>query len=131
MWTHEAHIAVAFSHLFLYKNTAETSAALREKIKAYNVAVGTENTDTSGYHETLTVFWVRVIQAYMAYKKPTTIEEAFSGFLKTLAATSKFPERFFTRELLFSKFARHNWVDPDILPISKIGEIISQDLERH
>lgn len=34
----------------------EALAKLTDAIKNYNISVGTENTDTSGYHETLTVF---------------------------------------------------------------------------
>ena len=59
-WTHAAHVTLAASLL----HSAEFATVLpqvRNAIRSYNEAVGTRNTDTSGYHETLTVFWLRVV----------------------------------------------------------------------
>jgi hypothetical protein len=59
-WTHVAHLRVGLWHV---RRLGETGAltALRSAISSYNEAVGTANTDTSGYHETLTIFYVRLI----------------------------------------------------------------------
>src|SRR5262245_52173365 len=52
-WTHQAHMTVAFWYLSKYSE-AEATNLIRGGIKKYNQAVGTKNTETSGYHETIT-----------------------------------------------------------------------------
>jgi hypothetical protein len=59
-WTHEAHMVVG-----LYMVThfgAEALDQMRIALKKYNLSTGVENTDTSGYHETLTYFWLERIR---------------------------------------------------------------------
>jgi hypothetical protein len=56
-WTHEAHLRVGLWHLLAY-STDEALEMMRARITAYNVACGVGNTDSSGYHETITRFFV-------------------------------------------------------------------------
>lgn len=58
-WTHEAHLAVGL----WYAVTAPENmlARLRQNIRTYNAAVGGQNTETAGYHETITDFYVRLL----------------------------------------------------------------------
>ena len=56
-WTHEAHLLVALWHLHNHA-VDEATCLLRARIISYNVAVGTENSSASGYHETMTLFWI-------------------------------------------------------------------------
>ena len=58
-WTHAAHVAVAAC--YAVRHGAVALDRTRAGIVRYNVAVGTANTDTSGYHETLTRFWSEVV----------------------------------------------------------------------
>ena len=58
-WTHAAHIAVAACYLI--ENRGEDAAGrMRRGIVHYNQCVGTINSDHSGYHETITLFWLAV-----------------------------------------------------------------------
>ncbi len=124
-WTHLAHIAVAFVEMDTHKDFNIALCALRNKIKEYNLAVGTENTDNSGYHETLTVFWLTIVHEFYNAYPPLSIEEVFNKFTKTRCATSQFSIHFYSKDLLFSKEARHHWVLPDLLDISEISAMIS------
>jgi len=63
-WTHAAHVAVGACYAVRFGPGALDR--LREGILRYNAAVGTPNTDTSGYHETLTRFWAAVLAAETA-----------------------------------------------------------------
>lgn len=58
-WTHAAHVAVAACYAVRHGSAALDRT--RAGIVRYNGAVGTANTDTSGYHETLTRFWSEVV----------------------------------------------------------------------
>jgi len=130
-WTHIAHIAVAFYELDNAKDFEKALLELRTKIKEYNLSIGTENTDNSGYHETLTVFWLTVVNEFYNANSQYTLDEKFTMFIKTICATSKFPTLFYSRELLFSANARKNWVNPDLLSITNINNIISKNMEQH
>ena len=58
-WTHEAHVAIGACYVLRYGESAVNE--LRRGIKRHNAAVGTVDTPTSGYHETLTCFWAGVV----------------------------------------------------------------------
>jgi len=53
-WTHEAHLICGLAMLARL-GIDDAPAAMRQRIMDYNVAVGKVNSDTSGYHETVTL----------------------------------------------------------------------------
>ena len=121
-WTHAAHVIVALWHLREF-TAAATVSLLRERISAYNQSVGVINTPTGGYHETLTVFWIRVASVLM----PRTPEsESFQRVVEKAlphAADKNLPLRFYSRERVFSFEARRDFIEPDLRPLpSTIGD---------
>jgi hypothetical protein len=130
-WTHIAHIAVAFYEIDNAKDFEKALSILRNRIKEYNLSVGTKNTNNSGYHETLTVFWLTVINEFYSANIRFSLDEKLNRFIKSICSASRFPTLFFSRELLFSLNARQKWVNPDLLPISNIKNIISKNMEQH
>jgi hypothetical protein len=64
-WTHEAHLAAC---LWLVRERPDFTpeSELPDTIRTYNVAVGGENTDSAGYHETLTQLYIRGVRAFAA-----------------------------------------------------------------
>ena len=63
-WTHQAHLATAMWYLQRYSRE-EAICWLRTGIISFNLACGGKNTPTSGYHETLTLFWIGTIDHFM------------------------------------------------------------------
>jgi hypothetical protein len=61
-WTHEAHLVVGLYMVTHYPHDA--LSPMREAIIRFNESVGTINSDTSGYHETLTHFWLEHIRKH-------------------------------------------------------------------
>lgn len=115
-WTHKAHIVVAFWHNWNF----EFSIALdmvRQKIIRYNESVGTENTDTSGYHESLTVFWMILTKNYLSENNFQEIEDACSVFFKSENSLKNIPLEFYSKEILFNNKARKEWVNGNIKQI--------------
>ena len=116
-FTHVGHVAVG-AYLAFGNSLADTFAAIRDGILAYNAAVGTPNTDTGGYHETMTRFWVILLHQFVAS----------GGFACRLDAVRAAAERFggdvhlYRRHYSFDLFgdarARHEWVAPDLEPLS-------------
>jgi len=59
-WGHTAHVAMAAS--LLYGSDVETVLPrVRQALRTYIEALGGRNDDECGYHETLTVFWLKAI----------------------------------------------------------------------
>ena len=52
-WTHAAHFAVTL-WLMRHRPDIRLENEMPDMIRAFNEATGTPNTDTSGYHETIT-----------------------------------------------------------------------------
>ena len=111
-WTHQAHIVVAFWHNWQldFENAFEQ---VKAKIIAYNEAVGTENTDTAGYHESLTRFWMILTNNYIIDNKHQTLALACTTFLKQKQALKTIPLEYYSQEKLFSIQARKEWVNGD------------------
>ena len=113
-WTHEAHLSTALWYLTNYRKE-EALCMLRAGIIAYNVSQGGKNTSTSGYHETITLFWVWAIDNYLThFGRGNTFEENQSRFLNSKYAQKEFPLQYYSKERLMSTLARSQWIDPDL-----------------
>jgi hypothetical protein len=64
-WTHTAHLRVGTWHVHHFGADAAL-ALLRTGIRRLNDFHGTPNTETRGYHETITVAYVRLIAEFLA-----------------------------------------------------------------
>ena len=115
-WTHAAHLTVALWHLLQF-DWPEACARVREGIKRYNAAHGIVETPTGGYHETLTLFWLRTVRAYLEAERNEG--RALVHLANELAANAHrgLPLEHYTRERLFSPDARAHWVEPDLKPL--------------
>ena len=116
-WTHAAHLTVALWHL-LQLDWPDAAAHVRARIKRYNAAHGIPATPTGGYHETLTLFWLRVVNAFLEAERNEA--RALVHLANDLAATADkgLPLAHYTRERLFSPEARAHWVEPDLKPVA-------------
>lgn len=117
-WTHEAHLAACL-WLVLERPDFVPETQLPGVISAYNVAAGVANTDSAGYHETLTQLYVRGVRAF-AVNLPENIPlvEAVNALLASEIGDRRWPLRFYSRERLFSVAARRGWVGPDLAALS-------------
>src|SRR5262245_21090730 len=68
-WTHVAHLRVGLWHVRSFPPD-EALARVREGILRLNAAHGTPNTDTGGYHETITRFYLLSIDRFLANADP-------------------------------------------------------------
>jgi hypothetical protein len=112
MWTHQAHMMVALWYLYRH-GYHESLCLMRSKIIEYNCAIGTINSPFSGYHETLTIFWLKVIYRHTTLHKTKTLPDVCNSFLISGHAMKELPLQYYTRAKLFSTQARAEWVMPD------------------
>jgi len=116
-WTHAAHIAAA---VYLLRCRPEGAAErdLPEIIRAYNRSTGVENTDTGGYHETITQASLRAIRAVLATLPDTdALHDQVNAVLDAGLADKGWLLRHWRDATLFSATARHQWVAPDLTPL--------------
>lgn len=113
-WTHQAHLTIGLWHI-LNRPSDAVLDEIRRGIIAYNVAVGTPNSDSRGYHETITAFYVWAIRAYLRTEATgLTLVEVTNGLLASPYAHKSYPFEFYSRERLLSVAARRAWLDPDL-----------------
>ena len=115
-WTHEAHLTVALWYLMRHTQ-AEATRLICERIQRYNLSRGVEMTRESGYHETITLFYIRAIRRYLARAgEARTFAELLDGLLAACGARN-FPFEYYSRERLLSWEARTGWLEPDLKPL--------------
>lgn len=115
-WTHEAHLSTC---LWLIDERPDFDCAeeLPGAIRRYNESVGGENTDTAGYHETLTQLYVRGISLFARDCPERELLARVNALLASPVAAREWPLHFYSKERLFSVAARRGWVEPDVSPI--------------
>ncbi len=111
-WTHEAHLVVA---LWTLEQRPFNVALdhLRIRIRAYNEATGTANTDHSGYHETLTVHFLRGVSGHIARHPGWPLADSLAALLASPLADRDWPLAAYSRARLESIEARRGWLEPD------------------
>ena len=111
-WTHAAHLTVGLYYC-LTNPVAVARNIMRDRIYWLNDAHGTPNTETSGYHETMTFFWLFIVEEFLR-DKPKENLAALANELVATCGDFKLPLKYYSRELLFSLKARKNYVKPDL-----------------
>ena len=111
-WTHAAHFAAAF--WLLRHPTIDAERQMPGLIRAYNEATGVANTDTTGYHETITRASLRAARAGLAARTKAALHEAVNELLESEFGRSDWLLAYWSKATLFSVAARRDWVDPDL-----------------
>ena len=117
-WTHHAHLRAGLWHVMEHGPIAALEL-LRARISTYNQSVGTANTDTSGYHETITRFYVIVIERFLSTADRSLDLDALAEQLIAACGDRRLPLHHYSESRLFSPVARRSWVEPDLRPVSK------------
>lgn len=117
-WTHRAHLTVALWYCLRHP-FAEATGLVRDGIRKYNAAHGIVQTPTGGYHETMTLFWLRIVRKYLAEVPDAHCSlAALANGLIERYGDKGLPFEYYTRELIFSAEARAAWVEPDLKELS-------------
>ena len=114
-WTHAAHFAAAF--WLLRRSEADAARDMPRLIRAYNVATGVPNSDSSGYHETITLGSLRAARAWLLARPGAAAHEALMELLRSEYGRSDWLLSYWSKAVLFSVTARRAWVEPDLRPL--------------
>jgi hypothetical protein len=113
-WTHEAHLA-ATTYLLIRRADVDLDVELPGIIRRYNESVGGVNTDSEGYHETITRSFLHGVRLFLAEAdSDAPLHQLVNGVLLSPMGRRDWPLRFYSRERLFSVEARRSFVVPDI-----------------
>jgi hypothetical protein len=112
-WTHDAHLA-ATSWLLVERPDIDLDAELPGIIRRYNESVGGRNTDSEGYHETITRVFLAAVRAHAAETEGQDLCTRVNALLLSDRGRRDWPLRFYSPGLLFSVEARLSFVPPDL-----------------
>jgi hypothetical protein len=113
-WTHEAHLATT-TYLLTRRPDIDIDNALPGLIRAYNESVGGVNSDSEGYHETITRVFLHGVRLFLAEADPNEpLHELVNELLLSPMGRRDWPLRFYSPARLFSKEARKLFIAPDI-----------------
>lgn len=121
-WTHEAHLIIALWHNMTFDFEPALSL-VKSRIKIYNESVGTQNTDESGYHETLTIFWMISSKNFLIQNSNSDISKSVNDFLRSMDSQKNVCLGYYSKKHLFSKEARKIWRNGDLKRIKLMQEL--------
>jgi hypothetical protein len=114
-WTHAAHFAAAL--WLLRRPDMNATRDMPGFIRAYNAATGVPNTDTGGYHETITLASLRAARAWLAARSHLSLHTALEELMASPFGRSDWMLGYWTKPVLFSVAARRGWIGPDRKPL--------------
>jgi hypothetical protein len=106
-WTHRAHLEVAATYAVRYPLHQATDR-IRLNIRRYNESLG----NFTGYHETITVAFMRLVAARLREERPAEL----AGFVNDLAGRFRVNSLldYYSETRLWSAEARERFVEPDV-----------------
>ena len=116
-WTHAAHLSVGAWHVHRY-GVEEAVSRLRQGIRALNESHGTANTDSGGYHETITRAYAHLIAEFLdGHPESSTLVQQVGALLASPLAHKDALLQYYSKDRLMSPAARREWNRPDLKPL--------------
>ena len=113
-WTHAAHLSVGAWHVHRY-GVEEAVNRLRQGIRALNESHGTANTDSGGYHETITRAYAQLIAEFLGgHPESSTLFQRVGALLASPLAHKDALLEYYSKDRLMSPAARREWNRPDL-----------------
>lgn len=114
-WHHRDHIKLAYLYLCRF-SLDEAAAWIRNGIKSHNEAHNIKDSPTSGYHETMTQAWLRLVDVILREYGPADNADAFFEQHPELSQ-KKTLRLFYSCERFMSAQAKVSFVEPDLAPL--------------
>lgn len=113
-WTHATHLKVALWYIAQEPDLWSAACLLKAGIISRNRSVGTPNTGTRGYHETITMFWIEEIDDFYQSHKHLPFEEIYDLLLHTPKFSDKhYINHFYRNDVLRTPKARAVYIPPE------------------
>ena len=116
-WTHAGHFAAAL-WLCRHRPDFTGAGAIRSLISRYNEATHTANTDSGGYHHTITLASMRAAKDHLdRHSGNMMLAVVLSKLMASEFGRPDWLLAYWSRASLFSVPARRRWVEPDLAPL--------------
>jgi hypothetical protein len=113
-WTHAGHFAAAL-WLMRCRPDIDPARDMPALIRAYNEATGVANTNSTGYHETITQASLRAARAFLArYEPDIALHDIVNALVESPLGHPDWLLAYWSKERLFSVVARLHWLEPDL-----------------
>lgn len=107
---HAQHLILAASYIMDGNDALER---LRTGIPRYNISQGGQNTEDSGYHETLTCFWYWIIRGFIGQLPPGLSRvETVERVVNEYAPQRDLFTKYYDFDVVKSREARKVWMAP-------------------
>jgi len=110
-WTHYAHLTVGLWHLKNFE-LDESVCRMKSSIICYNVSTNTLNTGSTGYHETLTIFWLEILRFFISMHPYDSLLDTCNLFLNSPLSDRKLAAQFYDEKELMSTLHRSRYMLP-------------------
>lgn len=115
-WTHRGHFAAAL-WLIAHPDVLTRAGGMAVLIRRYNVATGVANTETGGYHETITRASMAGAAATLACNPGKTLGAVLDLLMSGPLGEKHWPFSHWKEATLMSPTARREWVEPDLVAL--------------
>jgi hypothetical protein len=112
-WTHAGHFAAAL-WMIIARPDLDAPSIMPATIRAYNEATGVANTDTGGYHETITQASLRAARAFAHAHPQAPLFVVCNALLASPLGDANWLLAYWSHKNLFSVQARRAWMEPDV-----------------
>lgn len=116
-WHHRDHVKLAYLYLMRY---GLDGASLRfpRDIRAHNAVHHIPERIDSGYHETMTQAWLRLVYLALCEYGPAATADEFTDQHPELLE-KKMLRLFYSRERFMCEQAKREFIEPDLAPLPK------------
>lgn len=112
-FTHLKHLTVAVFYLY-DSNEREATDRMRTGLLRF---LNHHGVGEAKFHETLTVFWIKILRAFMVGLDPQTSLLEITNRSLAHFGNSRLVLEYYDEKRLFSDEARQGWIAPDLKPI--------------
>jgi hypothetical protein len=117
-WTHAAHIFTGACYVHTHGLDLAIDT-MRTNVRRYNVSVGGLNTDTSGYHETITLAWLKLIHRLLKASQPIARAPFAAHAVAHYVPQRDIFSRHYSFDLPTNTPSRLAWIEPDLEPLDE------------
>ena len=112
-WTHGAHLLTGACNVHALGEAAAIDK-MRLCVRRHNEAVGTKNSATSGYHETITIAFIKLLAGLLRKAQPLHRAAFAARAVERFEPDRGILRRYYDFDLAGSVEARRRWVQPTL-----------------
>jgi hypothetical protein len=111
---HRSHLAVALWYA-AHHEASDAAVLMRRRLQNY---LDCHGLGREVYHETLTLFWMKRVCAFVAEADGRRPLYQLANELAGAAGDARLVYDYYSEELIKSEEARRGWVEPDMKPLN-------------